>query len=168
MKTLTNLFLLTIFICLISCQNAQVEKNINMYSNVWDEIINNGNLDLINDTNFDNNITLVSNPENVVGIENFKSCYSNFTKGFSEVEFTIENLFGQDDNLMKHWNFKGKHSGEFFGIPATGKSVDISGVTLVKMKDGKIVQEQDFMDNLIFMGQLGINPFSNSNNLTEI
>ncbi len=56
---------------------------------------------------------------------------------------------------MKHWNFKGTHTGDFFGIPATRKKVDIDGVNLVKMKDGKIAQEQDFMDNLLFNQQLG-------------
>ena len=56
---------------------------------------------------------------------------------------------------MKHWNFKGTHTGDFFGIPATGKKVDIDGVNLVKMKDGKIAQEKDFMDNLLFNQQQG-------------
>ncbi|WP_218141010.1 ester cyclase [Hyunsoonleella jejuensis] len=139
-----------------------------MYSNVWDEIINNGDLDLINDTNFDPNITLVSSPENVVGIENFKSYYSNFTTGFSDVEFTIENIFGQGNDMVKHWHFKGKNTGEFFGMPATNKDVDLTGVTIVKMKDGRIAQEQDFMDNLEFMGQLGIDPFLNPDNTAII
>ena len=44
----------------------------------------------------------------------------------------------------------------FFGVPATGKTVDISGTTLIKMKDGKIVAEQDFMDFLSFYKQLGL------------
>ncbi|GAA4955119.1 hypothetical protein GCM10023314_31040 [Algibacter agarivorans] len=127
-----------------------------MYSNVWDEIINNGKLDLINDTNFDKDITLIYNPENVVGIENFKDYYNNFITGFSDVKFTIVDVFGQGDKLVKHWHYKGTHSGDFFGIPATGKTVDLKGVTLVKMKDGKIAQEQDFMDNMLFMQQLGI------------
>ena len=38
----------------------------------------------------------------------------------------------------------------------TGKTVDISGTTLIKMKDGKIVAEQDFMDFLSFYKQLGL------------
>ena len=72
--------------------------------------------------------------------------------------FTIVDAFGQGDKIVKHWNFKGKHTGVFFGIPATGKVVNVYGVTLVKMNDGKIVQEQDFMDNLEFMQQLEIIP----------
>lgn len=49
-------------------------------------------------------------------------------------------------------------TGEFFGIAATGRDVNVDGVTLVKMKDGKIAQEQDFLANLEFMQQLGIIP----------
>jgi len=74
------------------------------------------------------------------------------------VTFTIVDVFGQGDKIVKHWNFKGTHTGEFFGIPASGKKVDIDGVTLVKMKDGKIAQEQDFLDNLSFYQQLGLIP----------
>ncbi len=67
-------------------------------------------------------------------------------------------IFGKGDRIVKHWNFKGKHTGEFFGIPATGNEVDISGVTLGMMNNGRIAQEQDFMDNLEFMQQLGVIP----------
>ena len=58
--------------------------------------------------------------------------------------------------MVKHWRFTGTHDGEFFGVPATGKEVDISGTTLIKMKDGKIAVEQDFMDFLSFYSQLGL------------
>jgi len=43
-----------------------------------------------------------------------------------------------------------------FGIPATGNKLDINGTTIVKMKDGKILQEQDFFDNHSFLSQLGL------------
>lgn len=168
MKTIKHYFLAIIFIVALSCNNSKVEKNISMYSETWDEIINSGNLDLINNANFTDDITLVMSPENIVGIDGFKDYYSNFVTGFSDVEFTMVDVFGQDDKLVKHWKFKGNHTGDFFGIPATGKAVDVEGTTLVKMKDGKIAQEQDFMDNVIFMGQLGIDPFLNPSNVMTV
>lgn len=137
-----------------------------MYTETWDEIINKGNLALFNDTRFDKNITLIMSPENVIGVENVKAFYANYITGFSNIGFTIVDVFGQGDKIVKHWNFKGKHTGDFFGIPATGKSVDIDGITLVKMKNGKIAREQDFMDNLAFMQQLGL--MSNPENLRII
>ena len=94
--------------------------------------------------------------ENIVGIENFRAYYNNYIVGFSEREFSIVKVFGQNDNLVKQWRFKGKHTGDFFGIPATDKYVDLSGVTIVEMRDGKIASEQDFFDNLDFLKQLGL------------
>jgi len=155
MKT-TILTLFTVALLFTSCSNNQVDKNIKMYSNTWDEIINNGNLDYFNEDNFDTDITLIMSPENVVGINNTKDFYSNYITGFSNIEFTIVDLFGQGDKLVKHWNFKGTHSGDFFGIAPTGRSVNIDGTTLVNMKNGKIAQERDFFDNMVFMQQLGI------------
>lgn len=138
--------------------DKQLNANLKMYTSTWDEIINKRKIDLINDTNFDQNITLVSNPKNIIGIKEFKAYYQNYLTGFSHVTFTITDVFGQGDKIVKHWNFKGQHTGDFFGIPATGREVNIDGVTLVKMKNGKIAQEQDFMDNLEFMQQLGMIP----------
>jgi steroid delta-isomerase-like uncharacterized protein len=142
----------------LKAANEQLTSNLKMYEDVWNDIINKREIDKINETNFDKNITLITAPENVVGIQGFKDYYQNYLTGFSEVTFTIVDVFGQDDKIVKHWNFKGKHTGDFFGIPATGKEVNVNGVTLVKMNNGKISQEQDFMDNLEFMQQLGIIP----------
>jgi steroid delta-isomerase-like uncharacterized protein len=142
----------------LKAANEQLTSNLKMYEDVWNDIINKREIEKINETNFDKNITLITAPENIVGIQGFKDYYQNYLTGFSEVTFTIVDAFGQGDKIVKHWNFKGKHTGDFFGIPATGKEVNVDGVTLVKMNDGKIAQEQDFMDNLEFMQQLGIIP----------
>ena len=162
--------LLVVTIILMGCNSNEkhVQNNIKMYSETWDHIVNDGNLDLINDTNFTEDITLVASPENIVGIEAFKAYYSNFITGFSDIEFTMDDVFGQGDKIVKHWRFKGTHTGDFFGIPPTGKKVDLDGVTLVEMKEGKIAKEQDFFDNLVFMDQLGMDPFLNPDNIMVV
>lgn len=167
MKNSIHRFIFFIVIILTSTNIlAQIEKDIKMYTTTWDEIINKGNLTLFNDTNFDKDITLITSPENVVGIENVKAFYANYITGFSNIEFTVIDVFGQGNKIVKNWNFKGKHTGDFFGIPATGKSVDLYGVTLVKMKNGKIALEQDFMDSMVVNQQLGM--MSNPSNLDVI
>ncbi|WP_323788549.1 ester cyclase [Psychroserpens sp.] len=164
MKTI-KLVLITSLIGLsaLFAQGQNIQKDIKMYTQVWDDIVNKGDIDKINSTYFDLNITAIQSPENIVGLDNFKAYYQNFITGFSDIEFTIVDVFGQENKIVKHWNFKGNHTGDFFGIPATNKSVDIQGVTIAKMKNGKISQEQDFMDNAVFMQQLGIQ--SNSANV---
>jgi len=136
---------------------STLEKNITMYETVWNKVINDREIDLINEDSFDKDVTaLATSGGDIIGLENFKNYYNNYLTGFSDAEFTIVDIFGQGDKMVKHWNFKGTHDGDFFGVPATGKSVDISGTTLIKMKDGKIVAEQDYMDFLSFYTQLGL------------
>ena len=160
----------TIFVgTLYSCDTANNDKgkeqpadsvatNIKMYSHVWDEIINKGKLDLFNDSNFTKYVVMHASPTDVVGIDSARAYFANYVTGFSNVKFTIKDVFGMGNKLVKHWNFKGTHTGIFFGIKPTGKQVDLDGVTLVRMENGKIAEERDFFDNLEFMQQLGLIP----------
>ena len=163
------ILLTMIFATLISCSNQQtdtakqttvdsVAANIKMYSHVWDEIINKRKLEMFNDSNFTKNVVMHASPTDVVGIDSARAYYANYLTGFSDVTFTIKDVFGMGNKLVKHWNFKGTHTGMFFGIPATNKKVDIDGVTLIRMDNGKIAEERDFFDNLEFMQQLGLIP----------
>jgi steroid delta-isomerase-like uncharacterized protein len=158
------LSILVFSILFVSCANQiektpekpdPVEANIKMYTQVWDDIVNKGRLDLFNDSNFTKDLVMHMSPSDIIGIDTARAYYAQFLTGFSEIKFTIKDVFGQGEKIVKHWNFSGKHTGSFFGIPATGKSVSIDGVTLVRMDRGKIAEERDFMDNLDFMTQLG-------------
>ena len=167
-----NIILITLIgVTILSCEPKQsqecidslsagskVKNNVEMYSKIWDTAINGRNLEVINLDNFDENIKTITAEGDVVGIDAFKAYYSNYITGFSDAEFNIVDAFGQGDKVVKHWSFKGTHDGEFFGIPATGKKVNLIGTTLVLMKDGKILQEQDFFDNYSFLAQLGLIP----------
>ena len=147
---------------LLSCksvndQNAELsKKNVDYYSHVWDVALNEGRINIL-DTAYVEDAVLHAVPE-VKGKANAKAYYENYIVGFSERKFIVKQIFADGDKLVKYWQFKGKHTGAFFGIPATGKDVDVSGCTIVKMRDGKIAEEQDFMDNLEFMQQLGLMP----------
>ena len=137
---------------------AAVNENIKKYSFVWDEIMNKGKLDMFNDSNFTADVVMHASPTDVKGIDSARAYYANFLTGFSNIEFKISDIFGQGDKLVKVWSFKGKHTGLFFGIPASGKDVSIVGTTVVRMSNGKIAEEQDYFDNLEFFQQLGLIP----------
>jgi steroid delta-isomerase-like uncharacterized protein len=153
-------------ICVIaafaSCQsendkNAELsKKNVEYYSHVWEVAINEGRVNIL-DSAYVDDAVIHAVPE-VKGKANAKAYYENYVTGFSDRKFIVKEIFADGDKLVKHWEFKGKHTGTFFGIPATGKDIDVFGVTIAKMKGGKITEEQDFMDNLEFMQQLGLMP----------
>ena len=128
----------------------QVENNIKLYRAVWDSIFNYRDINQVNEKNFATDVILLNQKEGIraQGIEGFKKSFNHYLLTFSDIKFTFIDLWGHGDKLVKHWNFQGIHT-------ATGKTMNLSGVTLVKMKDGKIIEEQDFDDNLWYNQQLG-------------
>jgi len=132
----------------------QVEANIKMYTNVWDEILNKGNIDMI-DTHFASNYVNKTVNSTVSGQAEAKEFFGAFLTGFSDINFVVDEIFGVDDRVVKIWTFNATHSGEFAGIPATGNNISLKGVSVSRIVDGKISEELDFMDDLGFMEQLG-------------
>ena len=162
MKKIALLFILTF---ILSCNNeskkdtvtdanAQLEKDIEMYVNLWDDFLFNRDPSVINSKNFTEDCIVVTANGDIVGIEATKAFYSNYLSGFTEIEWEIKETFGQGNKLIKHYNFKGKHTGDFFGIPASGNYLDLSGTTIVTMRDGKIAKEHDFFNMQTILDQL--------------
>jgi len=140
----------------LESENIKLENNLNTYKTAWDIFFENRDPSAINTESFDEQVTVVTSSGDVTGIDAFRDYYSNYLTAFSDAEFTFVHIFGQGDKLVKQWNFKGTHDGDFFGIPATNKSLDLSGTTIVIMKDGKVFKEQDFFDNHSLLMQLGL------------
>ena len=136
-----------------SNSTIQLERDLEMYRNVWNSFLA-GDTSVVNDKNFTEDIIIVTSEGDIVGIEACLEYYSNYLTGFSEIQWTIVDAFGQGNKLIKHWNFKGKHTGSFFGIPATGNTLDLSGTTIVTMRDGRIAKEHDFFDMKSMLDQL--------------
>lgn len=131
----------------------QLERDLEMYQNVWNSFLA-GDTSVVNDKNFTEDVIVVTSEGDIVGIKACKEFYTNYLTGFSDIEWTIVDAFGQGNKLIKHWNFKGKHTGDFFGIPATGNSLNLSGTTIVTMRDGRIAREHDFFDMKSMLDQL--------------
>ena len=144
----------------ISCETVQTDnklsENSKTYEKVWAQFFDQRDMDVINSQYFTEDVKVVIPGDDIIGIEGTKDYYGNYLTGFSDAEFTFVHIFGQGDKLVKQWNFKGTHDGDFFGIPPTNKSLDLSGTTIVMMKDGKVFKEQDFFDNHSFLMQLGL------------
>jgi len=149
---------LSLFACKSEAEKNEktVQNNIKFYSKVWDVAINEGKIEVL-DTAYAPNIVLHTDPE-IKGVANAKAYYANYVTGFSNREFIVKEIFAQGNKLTKYWQFKGTHTGDFFGIPATGKKVDVIGCTIATIVNGKITEERDFFDNLEFLKQLGLMP----------
>ena len=65
-------------------------------------------------------------------------------------------MFGEGDLVANYWHMEGVHTGDFLGIPATGKVIDFRGLAIGTFKEGKLVEEWEFTDELSVFRQLGL------------
>jgi steroid delta-isomerase-like uncharacterized protein len=77
---------------------------------------------------------------------------------FPDHERTVEDQFSDDLHVVTRWTATGTHQGQFMGVAPTGKRVTITGISIHRIRDGKIVEEWQEWDSLGLMQQLGVVP----------
>ena len=77
---------------------------------------------------------------------------------FGEFHHEIAASISEDDKVASRVTGFGKHTGIFVGIPATGKQVSMSGISIHRVKDGKLAEHWAQMDALSLLQQMGAIP----------
>jgi steroid delta-isomerase-like uncharacterized protein len=83
---------------------------------------------------------------------------SMFNAAFSDRNFTIDDLIAEGDRVATRTTMRAVHSGGYQGQPPTGKQIVVSGLTIERIQDGKIVERWFIHDRMDLMQQLGIVP----------
>ena len=81
-----------------------------------------------------------------------------FLNAFPDSHVTIDDMIAEGDRVVTKKTFTGTHTGDFAGIPATGKTVTLQYVDIMRVREGRIVEHWLSMDQLSFMQQLGVIP----------
>jgi len=81
--------------------------------------------------------------------------FSVFAAGFPDFAIGIPKIIANGNNISYLYEVKDTHTGEFMQIPATGKQVNIRGMTMLTMEDGKCMEAWGVMDQMTLMQQLG-------------
>jgi steroid delta-isomerase-like uncharacterized protein len=92
------------------------------------------------------------------GPEGIKEFITGYLAGFPDGRITIDGQFAAGDMVATRWTGRGTHQGELMGIPPTGKQVTVSGITISRVKNGKVVEEWSNWDTLGMLQQLGVVP----------
>jgi steroid delta-isomerase-like uncharacterized protein len=79
-------------------------------------------------------------------------------QGFPDVEIRAEDYVAEGDKVAKRWVLRGTHTGEYLGIPATGKTVTMRGITLYRLSGGKVKEIYWNYDVFGLLQQLGAIP----------
>ena len=140
------------------------EANKAIAHRVYEEVINQKNLDLVDEFYATDYISHVAGMPDVRGTEEFKQLSTMFFAAFPDLHVTIEDMIAEGDMVVTRDSSRGTHQGEFMGLPPTGKQVKWTAITIHRFDNGKFVETWMNMDFLGVMQQFGaIPPAGNEN-----
>jgi len=88
------------------------------------------------------------------GRDGVKAFFAIVNSAFSDLTYNIEDMIAEGDKVCWRWALSGKHTGAFQGMPATGKSIAITGMSIVRLAEGRFVEHWGEQDMLGLMQQL--------------
>jgi steroid delta-isomerase-like uncharacterized protein len=92
------------------------------------------------------------------GPEGAKRNAQMYHAAFSDGRFEVHEQLAEGDCVVTRWTAKGTNDGELMGMSPTGKSVEIDGIGIDRIADGKVVESWGCWDTLGMMQQLGVVP----------
>jgi hypothetical protein len=122
------------------------------------DALNSGRLDEFEELltpDYDDHTTMPGIPP---GREGAMIAHKILTNSFPDTHFTIDELYVEGDKAVLIATGRGTHTGDFFGVPPTGKTVSWWGIRILRLADGKIAEGWALFDQRGIMQQLGIIP----------
>jgi steroid delta-isomerase-like uncharacterized protein len=92
------------------------------------------------------------------GADTIKGEIGYFHNAFPDFFWRVEDQVAEGEKVTARYTFGGTHQGEFFGVPASGKRVQISGTSVYRIEGGKLVEEWASYDLLGGLRQIGAIP----------
>src|SRR5439155_5149767 len=136
------------------------ESNATAARRIIDEGFNQGRVEVFDEVCSPDMVTHdPAEPEDVRGIEAHKARTLGYRTAMPDLSVTLDDVFAAGDRVATRWTARGTNDGEMAGMPPTGRSVVITGLSIDRFDaDGRLVETRDQWDNAGFMTQLGISP----------
>lgn len=122
-----------------------------------EEVWNKGNFDVIDEL-IASDFVGHQPPDENHGPEGVKRFFRLMRSAFPDIHFKIEDQIAEGDKVVTRWTASATHQGEFQGVPATGRPGVVTGMTINRFADGKVVEGWTNLDGLGLMRQLGAIP----------
>jgi steroid delta-isomerase-like uncharacterized protein len=133
-----------------------VEENVALMRRWFQEVWNEGRVQTIYDLLAED---IHGWGQDLPGVEirkpaDFVKLYDRIHGAFPNQKLTVEDAFGSGDKVVARWSSVMTHTGDHLGVPASHKTVHITGITITRIVNGKIVEGWDNWDQLAMMQQI--------------
>ena len=129
-----------------------------IFRRVFEEVYNQGKLNVADEIYAADYVLHNPASPEIRGPEALKQFFAMYRAAFPDLHYTVEDLIAEGDKVVARWTATGTHQGELMGIPPTGKQVVVTGISIVRITGGKIVEDDSNHDALGMLQQLGVIP----------
>jgi predicted ester cyclase len=122
-----------------------------------EELFARGNFDVADEIYHPDYVGHEPTSGDIRGIEGAKQFAAGYRQAFPDLQPTVEDQGAEGDKVVTRFSARGTHQGETedFG-PPTGNRMEITGITIERFAQGKIVEDWTNFDALGLMQQLGL------------
>jgi steroid delta-isomerase-like uncharacterized protein len=135
--------------------------NRELFQRYFDEVANGGDLDGADEifaTDYLHHDPANPDPRPVVGPQGVKAHLESLKGAFPDLVFEIDDMVANGDSIVVRWTARGTNTGDYFGMPPTGKSIEITGMNTWNTRDGKAIEGWVNRDDMGLLQQLGVVP----------
>ena len=133
------------------------EANKSLVRRFYDEVLNAHRIDVLDTlalADYTEHDPLPGQRDGLVGL---KDRVSMLIQGLPST-YTVEDIVAEGDRVVVRWRNAGVHSGQFMGIPPTGRSFDIAGIDIYRIENDRVAEHWHVVDQLTLLQQLGLLP----------
>ena len=134
------------------------EENKEIVRRWFEEVWNKGRAEAIEEMFDENGIAhgLSTDPAKPIkGPKEYRPFYEVFRQAFPNITIVIEDMIAEGDKVVARCSVRGKHEGDFQGRAATQAPVEITGIAIVRIDNGKIVEAWNNFDFMTLHKQVG-------------
>jgi len=138
-------------------EREEAEKNKALMQRWFDEVWNQGRVESVDALFAEEGIThgLGEAGVEVRGPAAFKTFLHRLRGAFPDIHFTVEDALAEGDRVAVRWRARMTHRGDQLGLPASGRQAEVTGMSIVRIADGKIAEGWNNWDMLGLMQQIG-------------
>jgi predicted ester cyclase len=100
-------------------------------------------------------VVLHGYPAGLQGHDGLRAFHEALWEAFPDVRLTVEDLVVESDRAALRYRLQGTHGGPYLGVGPTGLRFDVEGLTLLRVAEGRVVEEWHSPTELAILRQLG-------------
>lgn len=122
----------------------------------YQEIYNSNELDRLTEVVSEDLLTPNILPGIPHGLEGAKTAHRIMLAGFPDYQTIIEDMLAEGNRVAARIRMTGTQTGEFMGVPPTGRQISFTGIYIVRIANSKIVEHWGEEDGVSLLQQLGV------------